>query len=260
MDEKMGVTAGMLDSVGQAALTGGRLSMLTETCYDVVARNRNGKILWEEQAHNRVVTAGLNNLLDAAIKTGVTSPTWFVGLVGATITDGAITSGAAVLTSASALFLAADAGRAIIVRGAGAAGADLVTTILTFTSTSNVTLSANAGTTVTGASAIWDARAADVMSSHASWVENVNYSNANRVAFTAGTIASGSVDNSASAAVFNINTNNTLIGGLFLANNSTKSGTTGILHGMAPFSTVGFRQVNSGDTLTVTATLSITAT
>lgn len=65
--------------------------------------------------------------------------------------DGAITSGLAVLTSASGTFTAADQGKTIMVRGAGAAGVPLVTTILTYTSATQVTLAANASTTVTGA-------------------------------------------------------------------------------------------------------------
>lgn len=230
-----------------------------ETHYEVVCRSKGGVILWTERTHNRVVTAGLNKLLDATFKTGLASPAWNIGLVGPSITDAAITSGAAALTSASNPWTSADASRAIIVRGAGAAGADLVTTILTFTSAGAVTLAANAGTTVTGASALWDSRAGDVMSSHASWTESTAYTQANRVAFTPGTIASGSVDNSASAAAFTINANNTLIGGCFLTDNNTKGGTTGTLYGMAPFSSVGFRQVNNGDTLTVTTTVSVSA-
>jgi len=47
---------------------------------------------------------------------------------------------------------------------------------------------------------------------------------------------------------------------LFVIDNSTKGGTSGVLYGMAPFATVGFRQLNTGDTLTVTATLSVSAT
>lgn len=60
-----------------------------------------------------------------------------------------ITSGAATLTSASALFNAADIGRTIRITGAGAGGADLDTTITAFASTTSVTVGANAGTTVT---------------------------------------------------------------------------------------------------------------
>lgn len=240
---------------------GAPMRILAETTYEVEARNAAGELLWIDKVHNRVVTQGLNLLLSNTLgAAGTATPTWFIGMVGPSITDAAITTGTAALTSASNPWTAADAGRAIIVRGAGASGADLVTTILTYSSAGAVTLAANAGGTVTGAKAVWDARAADVMSSHAPWVESVAYSNSTRPAFTPGTAAAGSIDNSASKAVFNINVDNTYVGGLFMSDSSTKSGTTGNLYGMAPFASPGFRQVNSGDTLTVTATATVAAT
>lgn len=63
--------------------------------------------------------------------------------------DGHITSGAAIFTSASGVFAATDVGKTFVVYGAGASGAPLSTTILTYTSATQVTLNANAGTTVT---------------------------------------------------------------------------------------------------------------
>ncbi len=250
--------------VGALAHAGGgaqtRFGVGAETWFEVEARNPAGDLLFRDRVHNRVTTVGLNKLLDATFKTGLTSPAWYIGLVTQSLTDGAITASAAVLTSASNPFAAGDAGRAIIVRGAGASGADLVTTILTYTNAGSVTLAANAGTTVTGAKALFDARAADTSASHASWSESSAYSESTRQAFTPGTIASGSVDNSASKAVFTINADNTIIGGLFTIDNSTKGGSTGVLYGMAPFASVGFRQLNTGDTLSVTATLSVSAT
>lgn len=248
------VAAGLFADNGGAALAAALAgAVLAQTTYDVTAHDCNGKFLWKAQAKNRVVTAGLNKLLDATLKTGLTTPAWFIGLCGASITDGAITASNAVLLSASNPFLAGDVGRSIIVRGAGASGADLVTTIQTFTNSGSVTLAANATTTVSGASVIWEARAADTMASHAPWVESAAYSQATRPAFTPGAISGGSVDNSASQAQYSINANNTIIGGLFLVDNSTISGATGTLYGMAPF-TVSFRQLNNGDTLSVTAT------
>lgn len=236
-----------------------KLGVVAETIYELEARNAAGELLWRETYKNRVVIAGLNKLLDATFKTGLTTPAWFIGLVGPSITNAAITSGSAALTSASNPFTAADAGRPIIVRGAGAGGADLVTTILSYTSAGAVTLAANAGTTVSGARALFDARAADTMASHASWTELTAYSEANRQAFTPGTIANGSVDNSASKAVFTINADATIIAGLFMADNNSKGGTTGTLYGMAPFSAPGMKQLDNLDTLTVTATLNLTA-
>ncbi len=54
--------------------------------------------------------------------------------------DGAITTGTPDFTSAGAAFVAADVGKKIAVRGAGAAGAVLITTILAFVSSTAVTL------------------------------------------------------------------------------------------------------------------------
>ncbi len=73
-----------------------------------------------------------------------------------TTNDGTITSGAAILTSATgAVFKSTDVGKVIVVSGAGVAGAPLKTTILTFTSSTQVTLNANASTSVTTANIVW---------------------------------------------------------------------------------------------------------
>lgn len=67
---------------------------------------------------------------------------------------GQITTGTNSLTlSSGAPFVAGDVGKHITVTGAGAAGADLHTTIAGFSSSSHVTLTANAGTTVPNAAA-----------------------------------------------------------------------------------------------------------
>lgn len=95
--------------------------------------------------------------------------------------------------------------------------------------------------------------AGDTMASHAGWSEVVAYSEATREALTLGTVASQSVDNSASKASFSINGSAT-IGGAFVTTNNTKSGTTGILYGVAAF-TGGNRTVADGDTVNVTTTL-----
>jgi hypothetical protein len=94
--------------------------------------------------------------------------------------------------------------------------------------------------------------AADTMASHGSWTENATYSNATRPALTLGSVASQSVDNSASKAVFNINGSTTIFGA-FVTTNSTVSGTTGTLYGAADFG--ASRAVVNGDTLNVTVTL-----
>jgi hypothetical protein len=238
----------------------GQHDLLMETIYKVQARDRYNNLLWEDAAINRVVTVGLNIVLSSTFTAGVTSPTWYVGICGASVSDGAMTANAATLVCATSTpFVSADASRSIIVRGAGASGADLVTTIATYGSAGTVTLAATAGTTVSGAAVIWEARAGDTMSSHTPWSESTAYTNSTRPQWNGGTVSNGSVDNSASQASFNINTNNTLIGGLFLVNNSTVGGTSGTLYGMAPF-TVSFRQLNNGDTLSVTASLTAAST
>jgi len=63
-----------------------------------------------------------------------------------------ITSGAAALTVAGASFTAADVGKSILVPGAGAAGGVLNTTISGYTSATQVTLAANASTTLSASS------------------------------------------------------------------------------------------------------------
>lgn len=100
--------------------------------------------------------------------------------------------------------------------------------------------------------------AADTMSSHAGWTEVVAYSESVREALTLGTVASQSVDNSASKASFSINADSTTVGGCFLTTVSTKSGTTGILYGVGAFSG-GDKSTDDGDTLNVTVTCTAAA-
>lgn len=63
-----------------------------------------------------------------------------------------ITSGTAALTVTGAAFTSADIGKNIIVPGAGVAGGNLTTTIAGFTSATQVTLTANASTTLSAVS------------------------------------------------------------------------------------------------------------
>jgi hypothetical protein len=100
---------------------------------------------------------------------------------------------------------------------------------------------------------------ADTMASHASWAELTVYDNATRPAWTPGAItgtATVSVDNAAAKAVFNINAPDDVYGA-FQADNSTKGGATGTLLGVGDFAAP--RGVQSGDTLNVTVTDSLTA-
>lgn len=95
---------------------------------------------------------------------------------------------------------------------------------------------------------------ADTMGSHVGWVEvSATYSEATRQALTLGTVATQSVDNSASKAIFNF-TGAATVGGAFVTTDSTKGGTTGLLIGAAAF-TGGDKSMGNGDTLNVTVTL-----
>jgi hypothetical protein len=69
--------------------------------------------------------------------------------------DGAITTGTASFSSASSNFPATAVGKVIVIAGAGAAGVPLVTTILARVSSTQLTLLANASTTVSGAYAAY---------------------------------------------------------------------------------------------------------
>jgi hypothetical protein len=149
-----------------------------------ICKRKTPKLKWRDSFKNIVVNTGLNILLDSTFKTGVTSPTWYVGLKGT-------------------------------------------------------------GSMIAG----------DTMASHSGWAEIVPYSDSTRPAFTPGSISGGAVDNSASKATFNINTGSTVYG-CFLANNSTKSGTTGTLYGGGDFGSS--RAVSNGDTLNITITLTQT--
>lgn len=99
--------------------------------------------------------------------------------------------------------------------------------------------------------------AADTMSSHAGWTEVTDYSESTREALVLGTVASQSVDNSASKASYSINATAT-VGGAFITTVSTKGGTTGVLYGVGAF-TGGDKSVDNGDTLNVTVTCTAAA-
>jgi hypothetical protein len=103
--------------------------------------------------------------------------------------------------------------------------------------------------------------ATDTMASHG-WTEFTGYSQSTRVTCSFGSATSANpsvISNSSSPAAFSITSTGT-VGGAFLASNSTKSGTTGILFSEKAFSSPGDRSVVNGDTLTVTYTFSLTAT
>ena len=98
--------------------------------------------------------------------------------------------------------------------------------------------------------------AADTMAIHGGWSENVTFSNATRPQWNPGSVSAGSVDNSASKAVFTINGSAT-VAGCFMAQAQPKSPNAGynvgVLLGEGNF-TGGDRLVQNGDTLNVTIT------
>jgi len=92
----------------------------------------------------------------------------------------------------------------------------------------------------------------DTMSSHAGWVESTAYTETARPEWTAGTASSRSITN-ASTVDFSINATVTLKG-IFIVDDSTKSGTAGTLWSTAAFAS-NVAAVN-GDTLKITYTVS----
>ena len=100
---------------------------------------------------------------------------------------------------------------------------------------------------------------ADTMSSHSGWTELVHttkYSETVRQTLTLGSISgttTSTCDNSASKATFSMNATSTVAGAFVVSNNATSSATAGTLYGVVDFGSS--RAVISGDTLTVTVTL-----
>jgi len=48
--------------------------------YKIECFGKDGELKWVEEFDNLVVTAGRNKYLDATLKTGLTTPLWYVGL------------------------------------------------------------------------------------------------------------------------------------------------------------------------------------
>jgi hypothetical protein len=101
--------------------------------------------------------------------------------------------------------------------------------------------------------------AGNTLASHSGWTENTAYIGNRKLAtFGTATTANPSViSNSGSASVFTMNANSQTIAGAFLC--TVASGSSGILFSAGDFSG-GDKLVDSGDTLTVTYTFSLTAT
>ncbi len=93
--------------------------------------------------------------------------------------------------------------------------------------------------------------AADVMGSHAGWIENQDYTESTRVAWGSGTSTAQSTTN-ASPAQFDMNATKT-INGIFVTSVGTKGGSTGSLWSTASFSSTV--PVVSSDQLKITYTI-----
>lgn len=94
--------------------------------------------------------------------------------------------------------------------------------------------------------------AGDSMASHAGWAESVAYSESARPTAVFAAAAAGEKALTAPAE-FSVSVDSTVIKGLFLANNSTKGGATGVLYSAGAFAN-GDKSVDNGDTLSVTYT------
>ena len=86
------------------------------------------------------------------------------------------------------------------------------------------------------------------------WQEITAYSESVRQTLTLGTASAGSIDNSASKAVFTANATKT-IRGAFIVSSSTKGGTSGVLYCEVDFSAA--QPVISGNVLNETTTLTV---
>jgi hypothetical protein len=98
------------------------------------------------------------------------------------------------------------------------------------------------------------AAAGDTAASHSGWSEVTDYSEGVRQDYTTAAASSQSITNSASKASFSINGSAT-VAGAFLITDDTKGGSSGTLLAVVDFS--GSRSVVSGDTITVTYTVTL---
>lgn len=231
-------------------------------CYtprDLCGRLHVARLAWASEFDNIVVTTGLNRLLSATLKGSA------VGGPAAGYHDGLRMPTKWVLSTAYSV--------GDVVRPTNASGQIdnnriFVCEVAGTSNSTEPTWSNTPGASVTDNTVTWREMsvwfcglkntgsmvAADTMASHGGWTENTTYSNSTRPIITLGTVSAGSVDNSASPAVFNINGTTTIFGA-FACNLAVKGGTAGLLYGGGDFG--ASRSVISGDTLNVTLTASV---
>jgi len=97
----------------------------------------------------------------------------------------------------------------------------------------------------------------DTMGSHGGWVESIAYSESTRPQWTAGSASGGAIANS-SQMVMTISADSTALVGMGVVSLSTKAGTTGVLWATGLFGSV--QNMNTGDVLKITYTVTLTAT
>lgn len=133
MKSAVGIVMNMIPNIGKFKL---------KTTYHIECFDSAGNLKWADGFHNLVVTAGLNKVLDATFKTGLTTPAWFVGLklVG-TVAAGDTMASHAGWTESSAY---SEANRQAFTPGAIAAGS-------VDNSAAKAVFSINATATITGA-------------------------------------------------------------------------------------------------------------
>lgn len=231
--------------------------------HTVKVKDSFGSIIRDDKIDNLVVTAGLNYLLEVGLTNGTAQiTTWYIGMIieQSHQNTASMTSGSPTLTVGTSVTVST--GQYVTVYGAGASGANLNTTVATGTTGTSITLSANAGTSVTNAIVTFGPTfaAADTMSSHTGWTEvpSADITQSTRPAWTPGTVSGGAIA-AGTATTFNMASG--LAGivylhGFFVASNNTLGGTAGTLFSEGEF-TQGALAVQASYSVNDTYTISL---
>lgn len=245
-------------NAGASTPNGLRVGTTLENHWTFEFRDPDGNLIGTREFDNLVTTAGLNDNLTQYLKGSAYTAAFYVGLiVGQSGVVTAITKANPGSVSAPAHGLSTGQ----VVKFASVGGmtqlngnAYPVTVVDANTFTIGTDTSGFTTYTSGGAWTLQPGLAADTMSSHANWTESTAYSETVRQTLTLGSASGGSIDNTASKAVFTVNANGTVLGGGFVATNATKGGTTGVLYGLGAFSG-GNIILSAGSTVTVAISL-----
>lgn len=108
-----------------------------------------GDVLTSDSSGNLTLQPGSGGIDWVSVKThGATGN-------GQVVTNASVTASSSTLTAGSSVFASGDVGKLVMVTGAGASGVPLAATITGYTSGTQVTLSANASTSVSSAVCYW---------------------------------------------------------------------------------------------------------